>query len=595
MASRLETPDPIRVANRIRVADHRKARVGYAAAAAASLLPPLCANATVFKWQPASGSASGNINDAAHWDQSGGPPAGNSDTAIIDYNNMGTAYTVTVDNIFDAGTFTLNSVDAMLVDDAQHDIRIGGNSDLKVGTVQFGSQALWSGNGTSGLITVEGPVTFTIDSGNATIREDLTTSGTFKVGSTNLSGPVAGNLYFDDGTTTTNNGSFTVNSVSSLNIKGSKFVENAGTFGVDSGGIAAVTMGGSFQYTGGTVSATVSLNSSNLTLSAGGPGTFIFGFTGNTLDGTVSGQSLVIQGDDTDGLTSLTWNSGFTNAGGTITLTSIGASAHNSSLTIKTGNALSNSSEIDFVAGTGGNRYLYADAVSNTSTGTINVSTNTIVDNLSGTPTAFTNAGKVTITSGGTMTINSGGTYTQSAGDTQVDGTLALAFTSGVLHIDGGILQGTGTVSGNITTSGTARIDPGDSIGTLSVTGNVIFSGSSGMNVELGTGGAPGISDLLAVTGNIDLSSATSEIDLTGGSLTAGQYYTILTYTGTRTGTFADVTPGYTLDYSHAGAVRITAVPEPVTPMVLIGVSSWMLGRRLRPPWRPRATGLHVV
>jgi hypothetical protein len=510
----------------------------------------------------------------------GGPPSGNGDTAIIDYNNMGGAYTVTVDTNFSAGSLTLNSTDAKLLDDSQHTIAIGGNTDLKVGNVQFGSQALWSGNGTSGLITVEGPVTFNIDAGNATIREDLTTSGTFKVGSTDLSGPVAGNLYFDTTTTTTNNSSFTVNSVSSLNIKGSTFDEHGGTLGIDSGGTAAVTLGGIFKYTGGTVSGTVTLNSSNLTLSTGGTGTFIFGFTGNTLDGTAAGQSLIIRGDDTNGLAGVTWSSGFTNASSTITLTSIGTSAHNSELIIKSGNTLTNSAEIDFVPGTGGNRYFYADGVSNTATGTIKVSTNTIVDNLSGTATAFSNAGQVTITSGGTMTINSGGTYTQTAGHTQVDGTLALAFTSGIVHIDGGILQGTGTVTANITTSGTARIAPGDSIGTLSVTGKVIFSGSSGMNVELGTGGTPGTSDLLAVTGSIDLSSATSEIDLTGGTLTAGQYYTVLTYTGTRTGTFAVVSPGYTLDYSHTGEVRVTAVPEPATPIIVIGVGSLLLSRR---------------
>jgi hypothetical protein len=550
------------------------------AAIALSFFQPLAASATVFKWQPSGGSTSGSINDAAHWDQSGGPPNGNGDTAIFDYNNMGSTYTVTVDTNFAAGSMTLNSADAKLVNESQHTIAIGGATDLKVGNVQFGSQALWSGNGTSGLITIEGPVTFNVDTGNATIREDLTTSGTFKVGSTNISGPVAGNIFFDNATTTTNDSTFTVNSVSSLNIKGSTFDQHAGSLGIDAGGTAAVTLGGIFKYSGGSVSGTVTLNSSNLTLSAGGPGTFIFGFTGNTLDGTVAGQSLVIQGDDTNGLAGVTWNSGFINSSGTITLTSIASSVHNSELIIKSGNTLINDAEIDFVPGTGGNRYLYADGVSNASTGLIKVSTNTIVDNLSGTPTAFTNAGQVTITSGGTMTINSGGTYTQTAGHTQVDGTLALAFTSGIVHIDGGILQGTGTVSAKITTSGTARIAPGDSIGTLSVTGNVVFSSSSGMNVELGAGGTPGTSDLLAITGNVDLASVTSEIDLTGGSLTTGQYYTILTYTGTRTGTFAVVTPGYTLDYSHTGQVRVTAVPEPAAPMLFVGISTLFLAHR---------------
>ena len=221
------------------------------------------AMASVFKWQPSAGSADGNFNDASHWDQSGGPPNGNSDTAIIDLNNMGGHYTVTVsDQRLTVGSLTLNSVDATLSDEGQHTIAMGGTTDLKVGIVNFGSNALWSGNGISGLITVEGPVQFNVDSGIGTIREDLTNSGTFKIAST---------LYFDTLTTTTNKASFTLDPGATVNVVGSTFDENAGTLGIDSIAAFNVSSGGIFKYSGGTVSGTVSLIGANLNLTPGAP------------------------------------------------------------------------------------------------------------------------------------------------------------------------------------------------------------------------------------------------------------------------------------------------------------------------------------
>ena len=94
------------------------------------------------------------------------------------------------------------------------------------------------------------------------------------------------------------------------------------------------------------------------------------------------------------------------------------------------------------------------------------------------------------------------------------------------------------------------------------------------MLAELGSSGSPGTSDLLAITGNLDLSSSTDELDVSGGL--AGGFYTIISYTGTRTGTFDVVTPGYTVDYSHAGEVRITSVPEPAS-FLLVAVGGLIL------------------
>jgi len=77
-----------------------------------------------------------------------------------------------------------------------------------------------------------------------------------------------------------------------------------------------------------------------------------------------------------------------------------------------------------------------------------------------------TNAGFVTVDSGSTMDTT-GATYTQSAGTTKVDGQI----TAQTMTINGGLLEGTGTIASEITAMG-GRVKPGDSPGTLNVTGD---------------------------------------------------------------------------------------------------------------------------
>ena len=172
---------------------------------------------------------------------------------------------------------------------------------------------------------------------------------------------------------------------------------------------------------------------------------------------------------------------------------------------------------------------------------------------MSGGGSALTNAGHIHIAPSSSLTLSAFvGNFTQTSGETQDDGTL----TSKMIQVQGGTLHGLGSVSGALQVSGTGQIAPGNgTIGTLSVSGNTSFSGGS-LAEYLGAVGSPGTSDLLAITGNLNLSGATA-LDLSGG--TNGGYYTIATYTGSLTGTFSSVTPGYTVDYSHAGQIRVDA------------------------------------
>ena len=109
------------------------------------------------------------------------------------------------------------------------------------------------------------------------------------------------------------------------------------------------------------------------------------------------------------------------------------------------------------------------------------------------------------------------------------------------------------------------------------MTGDVTDSASSSWAIELsGTS-----SDLLAVTGNIDL-SAVDSLNVTGSG--TGASWVIATYTGTLAGTFDTVTSGYSVDYgtgtnsqitlhtpgSGASGLAHAAVPEPGT--ILLGL-----------------------
>ncbi len=110
------------------------------------------------------------------------------------------------------------------------------------------------------------------------------------------------------------------------------------------------------------------------------------------------------------------------------------------------------------------------------------------------------------------------------------------------------------------------------------------FSSGSTFGVQLGSAGASG---LLSVDGNLQLDSGSALSLSQLASSTSATPYDIINYTGTLTGTFTDVTPGYVLDYtSHPGEILVTAVPEPAA-LAIFAVGLAGLGLRQRKNAKP--------
>ncbi len=124
-----------------------------------------------------------------------------------------------------------------------------------------------------------------------------------------------------------------------------------------------------------------------------------------------------------------------------------------------------------------------------------------------------------------------------------------------------GLLTGNGTVTGNggITIGPNAAIAPGlGGIGTLTV-GTLNLQGA----LQIDATNTPS-SDLLVINGDLTLNATTSSLVLAGTLPTSN--FTIATYTGARTGTFAAFsspnTINYSVDYSTPGLIRVDYVPS---------------------------------
>jgi hypothetical protein len=218
-----------------------------------------------------------------------------------------------------------------------------------------------------------------------------------------------------------------------------------------------------------------------------------------------------------------------------------------------------------------------------TNTGTLNVKNNsTLLVNASG---VTDNGGTTTIDLGSTLD-NTGFTYTQTGSSTvtNVNGTLKAT----LVDIKGGLLEGSGTITGNLTEEG-GQFNPGNSPSTFNVSGNYTQTAGGTLDIELG--GASSF-DILALTGTGTFAGALDIFSFGGFTPSDGEVFRIITFSSLISDGFASPTSfipnfAFTQDFSST-FITLTAhstvgVPEPSTMFLLAaGLAALLVGWKRR-------------
>ena len=313
-------------------------------------------------------------------------------------------------------------------------------------------------NATGGVIDVNAG-----GGGSRTISANLTNDGTVNLNTSTTFSKSSGSYI--------NNNAFNIAAGQTLTINGSSqaFTQAGGTLAAT--GLFDLSSA-AFNFNGGIVTGTPRLTAATLNIGNGSNGAAEFSTrSSSVLTGDVAAaQTILIQGDNTNGSATLTAANSFNNAG-IITLESVAGSTSSSNLTVSTG-TLNNSGTINFTAGGGGGRTLTTELANS---GFVNVSTTAT---LGRTSADHTNSGTINVT-GGDLTVSQSGT-TPTFGNS---GIINIADTR-TLNITGGELA---NFSGGTLTGGTFNITgklqfPGAAITTNAAT--IVLNGANSQIVN---------------------------------------------------------------------------------------------------------------
>ena len=319
-------------------------------------------------------------------------------------------------------------------------------------------------DGASGVtVQNKGVLTTVQDGGGARhIRANVTnmTGATVTIG--------AADTRQDAGTTTTNDGSFTVSSGNVFSVAGSSansFAQMAGTLAIN--GVMTVN-GATFIQSGGTGSGSaVTLNGGDTLLDTAGPGAFLVQCSTTTLKGGIIpvGQTVTVQATIC-GVPDLVLATDTTN-NGTLTLDSVNG---NGAFVLGSG-TLTNNGTLSTVQDGGGTRYIRTN-VTNASGGVVSIGA---ADTRQDAGTTTTNNGSFTVLAGGAFSLISNGNniFTQAGGTLSNSGTVTVSSAN--------FVESGGTGSGNpvTLTGGDTLVENAGTVSLLIQCGTTTMSGGS--------------------------------------------------------------------------------------------------------------------
>ncbi len=357
-----------------------------------------------------------------------------------------------------------------------------------------------------------------------------------------------------------NNSSEIDANVGNLKLASNGGVLNGGTYNAAAGATLDLTGGQNLTISGtltdsGAKGGTVVLSSGDLAVDPVNGATFafdpgVFQWTGGTISVPFQGAALTNTGDITlanNGLVTLNGDGTFINAGtieqtgpGDLNMQSFGI--NNLTTFINQAGATYNiQADSGISSNSGGGTFINQGTLQKSSGS--NTSTVSVVFNNSDTP-GNPNSDLVLASSG---TLNfPGGSFTQTAGAVNLAGG---SVAGGTLLIQGGLLEGVGTVAANVDNFGVVSPGGDGAVGVLTINGNYTQEASGALDIDIGSATS---FDQLVVTGTASL-GGTLNVNLLNGFMPShGENFAIMMF-ASHAGNFASITAGFSDTFSSDG------------------------------------------